>query len=48
MQKEPTTCTCASPAPIQLATRKGAASTHCARCKKPMPLRLKPQFPTAA
>jgi hypothetical protein len=48
MQKEPITCECESPQPMQLATRKGAARTHCARCKKPIPLRLKPQFPTAA
>jgi hypothetical protein len=34
------TCTCEKPLPVQLAERKGASRTHCARCGKPMPLRL--------
>jgi len=35
-----TTCTCAEPVPVEQATRKGAAATHCARCGKPLALRL--------
>jgi hypothetical protein len=34
------TCTCLLPLPVQRAERKGAARTHCARCGKPVPLRL--------
>ncbi len=33
-------CTCAEPRPVEVASRKGAARRHCARCGKPMPLRL--------
>jgi hypothetical protein len=36
----PETCSCAKPLPVQKATRKGAARTFCARCGKPIPLRL--------
>ena len=39
MQKE-ATCTCPEPRPVQLATRKGAARTYCARCGLPLALRL--------
>jgi hypothetical protein len=34
------TCTCAAPVPVERATRKGAASTECARCGLPIALRL--------
>jgi hypothetical protein len=34
------TCTCLLPIPVERAERKGAARTHCARCGKPLPLRL--------
>ena len=34
------TCTCLLPIPVERAERKGAARTHCARCGKPVPLRL--------
>ena len=34
------TCTCADPVPVERATRKGAAATECARCGKPIALRL--------
>ena len=34
------TCSCLLPIPIELAKRKGAARTHCARCGKALPLRL--------
>jgi len=33
-------CTCVQPIPVERATRKGAAVTMCARCGKPVPLRL--------
>ncbi len=35
---QPTVCACAEPQPVQRATRKGAASTYCARCGLPLPL----------
>ncbi|HEY3542641.1 MAG TPA: hypothetical protein VGK79_08865 [Gaiellaceae bacterium] len=35
-----TTCTCARPIPVERATRKGAATTFCARCGQPLALRL--------
>ena len=35
------TCTCATPVPVERATRKGAAQTECARCERPVPLRLR-------
>jgi hypothetical protein len=34
------TCSCASPVPVERATRKGAATTLCARCGLPIALRL--------
>ncbi len=34
------TCTCERPVPVERAERKGAARTHCARCGKPVPIRL--------
>jgi hypothetical protein len=34
------TCTCATPVPVEHATRKGAASTECARCGLPIAPRL--------
>jgi hypothetical protein len=34
------TCSCAKPVPVERATRKGAAATHCARCGHPIALRL--------
>jgi hypothetical protein len=34
------TCTCEQPIPVERATRKGAALTECARCERPVPLRL--------
>jgi hypothetical protein len=34
------TCTCAKPIPVERATRKGAASTECARCGRQVALRL--------
>jgi hypothetical protein len=37
------TCACAAPIPVQRAARKGAAATECARCGKPLPLRLAPR-----
>jgi uncharacterized metal-binding protein YceD (DUF177 family) len=33
-------CTCAQPIPVERATRKGAATIECARCGKPVQLRL--------
>ena len=36
-----TTCTCPEPRPVQVAERKGAARTLCARCHLPIPLRLR-------
>jgi hypothetical protein len=33
-------CICAQPIPVERATRKGAAATVCARCGKPVQLRL--------
>jgi hypothetical protein len=41
-------CTCAKPIPVQRAERKGASRTHCARCGKPVPLRLAPPAKRAA
>jgi hypothetical protein len=46
--KESHTCQCAVPRPVQLATRKGAARTHCAHCGKPLPLRLTTRWPSEA
>jgi hypothetical protein len=37
------TCTCVAPIPVEQATRKGAAATQCARCGKPVALRLAPR-----
>ncbi|MES1246923.1 MAG: hypothetical protein ABUS54_04540 [Actinomycetota bacterium] len=34
------TCTCGKPAPVERAIRKGVATTVCARCGMPLPLRL--------
>jgi hypothetical protein len=36
----PDWCTCAKPLPVHLAERKGAARSVCARCEKPLRLRL--------
>jgi hypothetical protein len=33
-------CACAQPIPVERAKRKGAAVTVCARCGRPVPLRL--------
>ena len=33
-------CTCTTPVPVERAERKGASRAHCARCGKPVPLRL--------
>jgi hypothetical protein len=33
-------CTCPKPIPVERATRKGAAATECARCGRPIALRL--------
>ena len=33
-------CECLFPLPVERAERAGAARTHCARCGKPVPLRL--------
>jgi hypothetical protein len=33
-------CQCAAPVRVERAERKGAASTECARCGLPVPLRL--------
>jgi hypothetical protein len=33
-------CTCSQPIPVERATRKGAATIECARCGKPIQLRL--------
>jgi hypothetical protein len=35
------TCTCDKPVPVERAVRKGAAQTECARCGRPIPLRLR-------
>jgi hypothetical protein len=35
-----TSCTCTKPAPVERATRKGAAQTVCAKCGRPVALRL--------
>jgi hypothetical protein len=35
-----TTCTCTKPVPAERATRKGAATTFCAKCGHPLALRL--------
>ena len=42
MTAHPTTlhCVCAKPIPVERATRKGAARTECARCGRPLKLRL--------
>jgi hypothetical protein len=42
------TCTCASPVPVERATRKGAAATECARCGLPIAPRLATQRREAA
>jgi len=34
-------CTCERPVPVERAVRKGAAQTECARCERPIPLRLR-------
>ena len=34
------TCTCPDPIPVTRATHKGAAQTECARCGRPIALRL--------
>ncbi len=34
------TCTCLKPAPVERATRKGAAHTECAKCGQPIKLTL--------
>jgi hypothetical protein len=36
----PTTCACAKPIPVERATRKGAATTVCARCELPIAPKL--------
>ncbi len=36
----PKTCTCAQPIPVERAERKGASWTECARCGRPLPVRL--------
>ena len=33
-------CACLQPIPQERAERKGAARTYCARCNRPIPLRL--------
>ena len=33
-------CTCEKPLPVHMAERKGAARSECARCGKPLRLRL--------
>jgi hypothetical protein len=40
--REPTSlwCTCVTPMPMHKAERKGAARTVCARCERPLRLRL--------
>jgi hypothetical protein len=40
--KEPTPlwCTCEKPLPVHMAERKGAARSVCARCERPLRLRL--------
>jgi hypothetical protein len=35
-----TTCTCSQPVPVERAERKGASWTECARCSRPLPVRL--------
>jgi hypothetical protein len=42
-QSEPTpqpTCECATPLPVERAERKGAARLYCARCDRPLPVRM--------
>ena len=36
----PSTCSCPDPIAVERATRKGAAQTVCARCGRPIALRL--------
>ena len=36
----PKTCTCTQPIPVERAERKGASWTECARCHRPLPVRL--------
>jgi hypothetical protein len=36
----PLWCTCAKPLPVHIAERKGAARSVCARCERPLRLRL--------
>jgi hypothetical protein len=33
-------CACASPIPVERATRKGASRTECSRCGRPVRIRL--------
>jgi hypothetical protein len=37
----PLWCTCEKPLPVHLAERKGAARSVCARCERPLRLRLR-------
>ncbi|HVU76360.1 MAG TPA: hypothetical protein VHC67_02170 [Gaiellaceae bacterium] len=37
----PLFCTCEKPLPVHLAERKGAARSVCARCERPLRLRLR-------
>jgi hypothetical protein len=37
---KPAPCTCPEPVPRQRAERKGAASSYCARCGRPITLTL--------
>jgi len=34
-------CTCEKPVPVERALRKGVSRTECARCERPIPLRLR-------
>jgi hypothetical protein len=36
----PLWCTCEKPLPVHMAERKGAARSVCARCERPLRLRL--------
>jgi hypothetical protein len=33
-------CSCPTPVPVQQASHKGASTTTCSRCGKPLPLSL--------
>jgi hypothetical protein len=33
-------CDCPKPMPVERASRRGAARTHCARCDRELPLRM--------